>query len=230
MQLLTTPLNNLSSQSLTFSRNGYISPEMLLEWFYIILESVAPVCLRCPERLNLVCFHVYMHHLILNSRNWAYISFLLSNDFLQFQEQHYSTLSEAQKQVSDMPSAQSLYKRAKDQLTSIIVSDNEIHLNQLTVQCKFLDSAKLESSFRTWNKLLAGFYPGQLSFLSRASSDTLPTEVNLRHWHIQCDSKRALCDSIRPTTAHVWVAAKLHYPNKGTPIGMIKYCSSWDPS
>jgi len=81
--------------------------------------------------------------------------------------------------VSDMPSARSLYKRAKDQLTSIIVSDSETHLNQLTVQYKFLDSAKLESSCRTWNKLLAGFHPGQLSFLFRASSDTLPTKVNL---------------------------------------------------
>ena len=87
--------------------------------------------------------------------------------------------------------------------TSTLVSDSEIHLNQLTIQCKFLDSAKLESSYKTRNKLLVGFYPGQLSFLLRASSGTLPTEVNMHRWHIQRDSRCALCDSIRPTTAHV---------------------------
>ena len=75
----------------------------------------------------------------------------------------------------DMPLALSLYKTAKDRLTSIIVSDNEAHLDQLTIQYKFLDFAKLETSCRTWNKLLAGFHPGQVSFLLRAASDTLPT-------------------------------------------------------
>ena len=37
----------------------------------------------------------------------------------------------------------------------------------------------------------------------RAASDTLPTAVNLRRWSAQCDAKCILCDSIRPTTAHV---------------------------
>ncbi|XP_065896220.1 uncharacterized protein [Dysidea avara] len=127
----------------------------------------------------------------------------LGNDFLQFQNQDYSILSAAQSQLSDMPSARSLYKRAKDDLTSKITSDSEAHLNQLTVQCKFLDSARLETSCRTWNKLMTGFHPGQLSFLLRASSDTLPTAVNLRRWHIQCGAKCTLCDSNRPTTAHI---------------------------
>ena len=51
--------------------------------------------------------------------------------------------------------------------------------------------------------LLAGFHPGQLSFLLRATSDTLPTAINLRRWSVQCNSKCLLCDSSRPTTAHV---------------------------
>ena len=50
---------------------------------------------------------------------------------------------------------------------------------------------------------MAGFHPGQLSFLLRAASDTLPTEVNLRRWCIQSDVRRTLCDSSRPTTAHI---------------------------
>ena len=53
------------------------------------------------------------------------------------------------------------------------------------------------------NKLLSGFHPGQLSFLLRASSDTLPAAVNLHHWHIQSNTKCTLHDSIRPTKAHI---------------------------
>ena len=75
----------------------------------------------------------------------------LGNDFLQFQSQDYSILSAAQSQVSDMPSTRSLYKRAKDELTSDTESDNEAHLNQFTVQCIFLESTRLEISCTTWN-------------------------------------------------------------------------------
>ena len=57
----------------------------------------------------------------------------LGNDFLQFQNQDYSILSAAQSHLSDMPSTRSLYKRARDDLTSKITSDSEAHLNQLTV-------------------------------------------------------------------------------------------------
>ena len=58
----------------------------------------------------------------------------------------------------------------------------------------------MESSCRTWNKFPSGFHPGQLSFLLRASSDALPTAVNLRRWHIQCNVKCVLCDFNKPTT------------------------------
>ena len=83
------------------------------------------------------------------------------------------------------------------------MADNEAHLNQLIVQCKFLDYAKLETICQTWNKLLTGFHPRELSFVLRAASDTLPTAVNLHCWHIKCDTKCTLCDSNRPTTAHI---------------------------
>ena len=38
----------------------------------------------------------------------------------------------------------------------------------------------LMTSYKPWNRLMAGFFLGQLSFLLQAASDTLPTEVNLR--------------------------------------------------
>lgn len=76
-------------------------------------------------------------------------------------------------------------------------------MQTLSVQSKFGNSAELESSCRTWDRLLAGFHPGQLSFLLPAASNTLPTAVNLRRWSIQCDAKCSLCDSTQPTTVPV---------------------------
>ena len=61
----------------------------------------------------------------------------------------------------------------------------------------------LESGCRTWNRLLLGCNPGQLSFIPRAASDTLPTSVNLKRWHIQCGARCSLCSCTQPTTAHV---------------------------
>jgi len=50
---------------------------------------------------------------------------------------------------------------------------------------------------------VVSIHPGQLSFLLRAFSDTLLTEVNLRRWKTHCSARCVLCNSIRPTTAHV---------------------------
>jgi len=76
------------------------------------------------------------------------------------------------------------------------------HLQTLSVQSKFEGSAELEDSCKTWNQLLSGFHPGQLSFLLHAASDTLPTAVNLQLWLIQSEAKCSLCGSNHPTTAH----------------------------
>jgi len=57
-------------------------------------------------------------------------------------------------------------------------------------------------STHLWNRLLLGFHPGQLSFILRASCDTLPTLVNLRHWKIQTSSNFQH-NCIRRTSAHI---------------------------
>ncbi len=55
-----------------------------------------------------------------------------------------------------------------------------------------------------WSKLMRmGLPQGQLSFLLKAGSDTLPTAMNLRRMKIQCDSRCQLCQNPRPTTAHI---------------------------
>ena len=65
-------------------------------------------------------------------------------------------------------------------------------------------SVTLESSCRTWNRLLLGCNPvqSQVSFILCTTSDTLPTSVNLRRWHIQCGTKCTLCGHSQSTTAH----------------------------
>ena len=77
------------------------------------------------------------------------------------------------------------------------------HLDTLSVQCKLKDSVSLEACCGTWNRLMLGCHPGQLSFILRAASDTLPTAVNLQRWHIQCSAKCPLCGCVQPTTAHI---------------------------
>jgi len=84
-------------------------------------------------------------------------------------------------------------------------------LDTLSVQCKFEDSATLEAESKLWNRLLLGFHPGQLSFVLRASSDTLPTPLNLHRWHIQTGATCLLCQSSRPTS---------HYVLNGCPVAL----------
>ena len=127
----------------------------------------------------------------------------LGNTFLQVHDHDYSILSAAKKQLNCFPLARSLYLEAKHHLVKETRSQCENHLQTLTVQSKFGDSAKLEATCGSWNRLMSGFHPGQLSFLLRASSDTLPTAVNLCRWKVQCSARCTLCASTRPTTAHV---------------------------
>ena len=50
---------------------------------------------------------------------------------------------------------------------------------------------------------MLGCYSGQLLFILRAASNTLPTAVNLQRWHIQCNVKCSLCECVQQTTAHI---------------------------
>ena len=63
------------------------------------------------------------------------------------------------------------------------------NLDKVTVQRKFSDACSLEKENSVWNRILDGLPPGQLSFILRAASDTLPTPLNLRRWRLRVDSK-----------------------------------------
>ena len=111
---------------------------------------------------------------------------------LQINDNHREILSQARKQLVTIPTTKKLYLASKK-----IVIDKETTqcTHKLSVQCKFKDAVSLESSSHLWNRLLLGFHPGQLSFILRASSDTLPTPMNLHHWRIQASSVCCLCKS-----------------------------------
>ena len=59
------------------------------------------------------------------------------------------------------------------------------------------------SSEQVWNRILDGLPAGQLSFLLRAGSDTLPTPLNLKRWRIRVDAKCTLCGALSPTVLHI---------------------------
>ena len=94
------------------------------------------------------------------------------------------------------PEARTTFTIAKRSVTSItrktlpkavrilhrqnVIDHWDSHLRTLSVQNKFLEISQLEKDNRVWNRIQQGLPAGQLSFLLRAGSDTLPTPLNLR--------------------------------------------------
>ena len=77
------------------------------------------------------------------------------------------------------------------------------NLHKLSVQSKFLNACDLEKSNRVWARILDGLPAKQLSFILRASSDTLPTPLNQRRWRMRVDAACDLCKSRSPTVLHI---------------------------
>ena len=98
------------------------------------------------------------------------------------------------------------------------------HLGTLQVQRKFSDIVALERESRSWKKIMNnGLTSGQLSFLLKAGSDTLPTPMNLLRMRIQHDSRCPLCKAPRPTTAHILNGCHIAL-NRDTPGDMTQFC------
>ena len=74
---------------------------------------------------------------------------------------------------------------------------------KVTVQSKFREIVALKSDYPCWNNIVSGLPSGQLSFLLRAGSDTLPTPLNLSRWKLQTDPQCPLCNSRCPMTLHI---------------------------
>ena len=111
------------------------------------------------------------------------LQFCLGDAHLQTQESDYHLLFKARSQLSSFPMARPLYLLSKKILSVGECPRYNDHLNTLSVQCKLKDLVCLEACCGTWNRLMLGCHPDQLSFILCAASDTLPTAVNLQHLH-----------------------------------------------
>ena len=60
---------------------------------------------------------------------------------------------------------------------------------KLTVQNMFAEACMLESKNKVRSKIQQGLPMGQLSFIFRAASNTLPTPINLDRWGYGTDPK-----------------------------------------
>jgi len=112
-------------------------------------------------------------------------------------------LHSAQSSIADLPQAKQLIKEATANIKSNTASHWNTHLSSLSVQCKLTEAVNLEQESQVWKRIRDGLPAGQLSFILRAASDTLPTPLNLRRWKIQCGAKCPLCGNSRPTVAHI---------------------------
>ena len=61
-----------------------------------------------------------------------------------------------------------------------MIEKHDESLKKLIVQSKILEVAKVENSNQVWKRIMHGLPSGEMSFLLRAGTDTLPTPLNLR--------------------------------------------------
>ena len=100
-------------------------------------------------------------------------------------------------------SRKTLGKACKAMFKKGISKNWDDNLHKLSVQSKFLNACDLEKSNRVWARILDGLPAKQLSFILRASSDTLPTPLNQRRWRMRVDAACDLCKSRSPTVLHI---------------------------
>ena len=95
-----------------------------------------------------------------------------------------NALSLAKNSLSDINRITLPNKASKAIWTNFETQKWDDHLSKLTVQNKFSDACKLhvEQDNKVWARIQQGLPSGQLSFILRAASDTLPTPMNLTRW------------------------------------------------
>ena len=79
----------------------------------------------------------------------------------------------------------------------------EAHLETLQLQNAVARVFPLEEENRRWKRLLSGMPSGQLSFVLKAITGTLPTLMYLRRMSSRVDAKCMLCDSPYCTAKHI---------------------------
>jgi hypothetical protein len=104
----------------------------------------------------------------------------------------------------------SLSKKGKTKQAKLLLLEEEkerctAELSDLQVQSKFASVAALEEDSSLWRRIMDGLPKGQLSFLLRAGSDTLPTPMNLHRWRLRVSPACPLCHKSPCTIGHILV-------------------------
>ena len=132
------------------------------------------------------------------------ISSLINNAaFLKRQDISEITQHHLQTALSTAPSSSATWPIAKSLVNEQALEEANRKLESLQVQKKFSDCTELESMTKVWKCIVDGLPAGQLSFILRCGSDTLPTPTNLRRWKIQVHARCHLCDSPQATAHHI---------------------------
>ena len=132
------------------------------------------------------------------------ISLLIYNAaFLKHQDIPEKTQHHLQTALSTTSSPTATWPIAKSLVNKQALDDANSKLHSLQVQKKFSDCTELEAETKVWKRIVDGLPAGQLSFILRCGSDTLPTPTNLRRWKIQVHARCRLCDSPQATAHHI---------------------------
>ena len=132
------------------------------------------------------------------------ISLLINNAaFLKCQDIPEKTQHHLQMALSTTSSPTATWPIAKSLMNKQALDDANSKLHSLQVQKKFSDCTELEAETKVWKRIVDGLPAGQLSFILRCGSDTLPTPTNLRCWKIQVHARCRLCDSPQATAHHI---------------------------
>jgi len=117
-------------------------------------------------------------------------------------------------------------------LAKAVAPDCEIHLNRLSIQCRFLDSTRLETSCRTWSKYLSRFdlYSFPLSWARGLPWTCCQLQSTCI---IGADRAMSNVPCVTPSSQLqpiFLVAALWHFLNSNTLMVTIKFCIFWSPS
>ena len=120
-----------------------------------------------------------------------------------------STLKEASAAHLDIHGkvTKSKVKAVKTSIKTVTAEERnkrlETHLETLVVQNAVTEVFPLEEETRRWKRLLTGLPAGQLSFVLKAATGTLPAPMTLRRMGFQVETKCPLCDSPCCTARHI---------------------------
>ena len=174
------------SKALLFHKDGLglkslpsFEEEVKVGFFTRVVSSADPSVSECAQGLDQDTFKNLYHMSVQDIDIITSTSTLIKNS-----RQHSSRVSES-----------SIIRRSKAKVVKQLCAELEKSLEQLQVQNSLLEILPLEHENNLWKRIITGLPSGQLSFVLRACSETLPSPSTLAQWKYQLSRKCPLCDA-----------------------------------